>query len=136
MEELINSLVNKKEKILLGGGVAAIDKQHQSGKLTARERIFLLLDENSFEETDLFIEHRSTRFGMDEKKPPADGVVTGYGTIDGRPVFVYSQDFTVMGGSLGEMHAQKICKIMDMALKVGAPIIAINDSGVLEFKRA
>lgn len=129
MEELITTLENKKAEILLGGGKAAIDKQHQSGKLTARERIFLLLDENSFEETDLFIEHRSTRFGMGEKKPPADGVVTGYGTIDGRPVFVYSQDFTVMGGSLGEMHAQKICKIMDMALKVGAPIIAINDSG-------
>lgn len=129
MEELITTLENKKAEILLGGGKAAIDKQHQSGKLTARERIFLLLDENSFEETDLFIEHRSTRFGMGEKKPPADGVITGYGTIDGRPVFVYSQDFTVMGGSLGEMHAQKICKIMDMALKVGAPIIAINDSG-------
>jgi len=88
MEELIAFLEDKKEKVLLGGGKAAIDKQHQNGKLTARERIFLLLDENSFEETDLFIEHSSTRFGMDEKKPPADGVVTGYGTIDGRPVFI------------------------------------------------
>ena len=129
MEELITSLKDRKETLSRGGGEAAIEKQHQSGKLTARERIFFLLDENSFEETDLFVEHRSTRFGMDEKRPPADGVVTGYGTIDGRPIFIYSQDFTVMGGSLGEMHAKKICKIMDMALKVGAPIIAINDSG-------
>jgi len=129
MEELIAYLEKQKEILFLGGGEAAIDKQHQGGKLTARERILLLLDENSFEETDLFVEHRSTRFGMDEKKPSADGVVTGFGTINGRPIFIYSQDFTVIGGSLGEMHAKKICKIMDMALKVGAPVIGINDSG-------
>lgn len=129
MEELLEELKEKEATLLQGGGEKAIEKQHQSGKLTARERIALLLDEGSFEEVDLFVEHRAEKFGMPEKKLPADGVVTGFGTIDGRVVFVYSQDFTVMGGSLGEMQAKKICKIMDMALKVGAPLVGINDSG-------
>ena len=103
--------------------------QHESGKLTARERIDRLVDKGSFVEVDAFVEHRSVEFGMDKRKMPADGVVTGYATIDGRPVYIYSQDFTVMGGSLGEMHAKKITKIMDMAMKIGCPIICINDSG-------
>lgn len=127
--ELVEELEKEKALLLRGGGEKALKKQHEAGKLTARERIELLVDEGSFEEIDLFIEHRADRFGMAERKLPADGVVTGFGTIEGRVVFVYSQDFTVMGGSLGEMHARKITKIMDMALKVGAPIIGINDSG-------
>ncbi len=129
LEELLRELKEKEHALLLGGGEKAIEKQHQAGKLTARERIALFLDPGSFEEVDLFVEHRAERFGMKDKVVPADGVVTGFGTVEGRVVFVYSQDFTVMGGSLGEMHAQKICKVMDMALKVGAPIIGINDSG-------
>ncbi|MCX6090975.1 MAG: methylmalonyl-CoA carboxyltransferase [Candidatus Atribacteria bacterium] len=129
LEELVDGLGKKKDGLFLGGGSAAIEKQHQGGKMTARERIHVLLDRDSFEEVDLFVEHRSDRFGLGEKSLPADGVVTGFGTVDGRPIFVYSQDFTVIGGSLGEMHAKKICKIMDMALKVGAPVVGINDSG-------
>ncbi|MEL7647758.1 MAG: carboxyl transferase domain-containing protein [Sedimentibacter sp.] len=117
------------EKINLGGGQKAIDKQHESGKLTARERIMLLLDEGSFVEIDAFVEHRCVSFGMEKKKYPGEGVVSGYGTIDGRLVYIYAQDFTVIGGSLGEMHAAKIVKAQQMALKVGAPIIGINDSG-------
>ncbi|WP_427339278.1 acyl-CoA carboxylase subunit beta [Caloranaerobacter sp. DY30410] len=127
--EKIEKLKAAKEKIRLGGGIDKIEKQHKSGKLTARERINLLLDEGSFIELDTFVEHRCTNFGMDKKKAPGEGVVTGYGTIDGRLVFVYAQDFTVIGGSLGEMHAAKICKVQDMALKMGAPIIGLNDSG-------
>ena len=117
------------EKIKLGGGQKAIDKQHESGKLTARERILKLLDEGSFSEIDAFVEHRCVNFGMDKKKYSGEGVVSGYGTVDGRLVYIYAQDFTVIGGSLGEMHAAKIVKTQEMALKVGAPIIGINDSG-------
>lgn len=118
-----------KEEIQQGGGQDKIDKQHAKGKLTARERINLLLDEGSFVEVDTFVEHRCTNFGMGNKKIPGEGVVTGYGTVDGRLVYVFAQDFTVIGGSLGEMHAAKICKIQEMALKMGAPVIGINDSG-------
>lgn len=118
-----------KSKALLGGGEERIAEQHRKGKLTARERLDLLLDEGSFEEVDLLVRHRSHDFGLDKQKYYGDGVVTGHGTIDGRRVFVFSQDFTVFGGSLSEAHAEKICKIMDMAMKVGAPIIGLNDSG-------
>ena len=113
----------------MGGGQARIDAQHKRGKLTARERVDLLLDEGSFEEFDMFVTHRCTDFGMEKQKPAGDGVVTGWGTINGRLVYVFSQDFTVFGGSLSETHAQKICKIMDMAVQNGAPVIGINDSG-------
>jgi len=114
---------------LLGGGQSRIDAQHAKGKLTARERLDVLLDEGSFEELDMYVEHDCTDFGMQEQTVPGDGVVTGSGTVNGRLVFVYSQDFTVFGGSLSERHAQKICKIMDMAMKVGAPVIGLSDSG-------
>ena len=129
MKEKIERLLEAKETIKLGGGEKRIEKQHERGKLTARERINLLLDEDSFVEIDAFVKHRCTNFGMDKVEAPSDGVVTGYGTVDGRLVFVYAQDFTVRGGSLGEMHAAKIVKVQDMALKMGAPIIGINDSG-------
>ncbi|MEY3742733.1 MAG: acyl-CoA carboxylase subunit beta [Flavobacteriia bacterium] len=122
-------LRDKREALHAGGGAERIDKQHQQGKLTARERISLLLDENSFQEIGAFVEHRSTNFGLDKQKYLGDGVITGYGTIHGRLVYVYSQDFTVLGGSLSETHAAKICRIMDMAMKNGAPIIGMNDSG-------
>ncbi len=118
-----------KKALSSGGSKAAIERQHARGKMTARERIEKLLDEKSFVETGLFVKHRATNFGMDTKKAPGDGVVTGYGTIDGRLVFVSAQDFTVIGGSLGEMHADKIVRTQEAALKVGAPMIAINDSG-------
>jgi propionyl-CoA carboxylase beta chain len=129
MQEIIQQLAEKRQAAKLGGGQKRIDKQHAKGKLTARERIELLLDEGSFEEWDLFVEHRCTDFQMAEQKIPGDGVVTGYGTINGRLVFVFSQDFTVFGGSLSETHAAKICKIMDQAMEVGAPVIGLNDSG-------
>jgi len=129
MQDIINRLQEKREAARLGGGEKRIAAQHKRGKLAARERIEILLDAGSFEEWDMFVEHRSVDFGMDEQKIPGDGVVTGYGTINGRLVFVYSQDFTVFGGSLSEAHAEKICKIMDQALKVGAPVIGLNDSG-------
>jgi len=129
MKEIVDQLAEKRAAAALGGGQARIDKQHERGKLTARERIELLLDEGSFEEWDTFVEHRCTDFGMEENKVLGDGVVIGYGTINGRMVFVYSQDFTVFGGSLSETHAEKICKVMDQAMKVGAPIIGLNDSG-------
>ncbi|MGF7060883.1 acyl-CoA carboxylase subunit beta [Brassicibacter mesophilus] len=125
----IEQLRSMKEKIHEGGGKAKIEKQHAQGKLTARERINLLFDEGSFIEIDAFIEHRSTNFGMDKTKAPGEGVVSGYGTVDGRLVFAYAQDFTVLGGSLGEMHAAKITKVQEMAIKMGAPIVGINDSG-------
>ncbi len=112
-----------------GGGSARMEKQRSSGKMTARERIDFFLDEGSFEEFDKFVVHRSTDFGMEEQKFPGDGVITGHGLIDGREVFVFAQDFTVFGGSLSETHAQKICKVMDMAMKVGAPVVGLNDSG-------
>ena len=129
MREIIEKLEKKRAAARLGGGQRRIDAQHAKGKLTARERIELLLDEGSFEEFDMFVEHSATDFGMDAQRIPGDGVVTGHGQINGRLVFVFSQDFTVFGGSLSEAHAGKICKIMDHALKVGAPIIGINDSG-------
>ena len=129
MQEIVDRLEKYRQDAALGGGQKRIDAQHKRGKLTARERIDLLLDEGSFEEWDTFVEHRCTDFGMADKKIPGDGVVTGYGTINGRVVFVFSQDFTVFGGSLSEAHAEKICKVMDHAMKVGAPVIGLNDSG-------
>ncbi|MDT3672674.1 MAG: acyl-CoA carboxylase subunit beta [Aromatoleum sp.] len=129
MHNIIRQLDEKRAKARLGGGQRRIDAQHAKGKLTARERIELLLDEGSFEEWDMYKEHRCTDFGMGAETVPGDGVVTGYGTVNGRLVFVFSQDFTVFGGSLSETHAQKICKVMDHALKVGAPVIGLNDSG-------
>ncbi len=129
MHDIIRQLEEKRRRARLGGGKRRIDAQHKKGKLTARERIELLLDPDSFEEWDMFVEHRSRDFGMDKQRIPGDGVVTGYGTVSGRLVFVFSQDFTVFGGALSEAHAEKICKIMDQAMKVGAPIIGINDSG-------
>jgi len=129
MKELLEKLEEKRRRARLGGGEARIKKQHQKGKLTARERIETLLDEGSFEEWDMFVEHRCQEFGMASKKIPGDGVVTGYGAINGKLVFVFSQDFTVFGGSLSEAHAEKITKIMDKAMAVGAPVIGINDSG-------
>lgn len=129
MSHKIQDLLRSKEKISLGGGQARIEKHHSTGKMTARERIDYLLDGESFVELDAFVKHRATNFKMEEVDAPSDGVVTGYGQVDGRLVFVYSQDFTVIGGSLGEMHAAKIIKVQDMALKMGAPIIGFNDSG-------
>ena len=129
IEKKIQDLLDKRVQAKLGGGQKRIDTQHKKGKLTARERIDLLLDEDSFEEFDMFVTHRCTNFGLEKEKYPSDGVVTGFGTIDGRLVYVFSQDFTVFGGSLSETYAQKICKIMDKAMKMGAPVIGINDSG-------
>ncbi|MBW7862247.1 MAG: acyl-CoA carboxylase subunit beta [Rhodocyclaceae bacterium] len=129
MHDIIRQLEEKREKARLGGGQKRIEGQHAKGKLTARERIELLLDDGSFEEWDMFKEHRCTEFGMGAETIPGDGVVTGYGTVNGRLVFVFSQDFTVFGGSLSETHAEKICKVMDHAMKVGAPVIGLNDSG-------
>ena len=129
IENKIKELLEKRVAAKLGGGQKRIDSQHAKGKLTARERIELLLDEGSFEEFDMFVTHRATDFGLADQQYLGDGVVTGYGTIDGRLVYVYAQDFTVFGGSLSETFAQKICKIMDQAMKVGAPVIGLNDSG-------
>ncbi|HEX7966642.1 MAG TPA: carboxyl transferase domain-containing protein, partial [Stellaceae bacterium] len=129
MQEILQRLEEKREGARAGGGERRIQAQHAKGKLTARERLELLFDPGSFEEWDMFVEHRSTDFGMAEQKVPGDGVVTGYGTVNGRLVFAFSQDFTVFGGSLSEAHAEKICKVMDQAMKVGAPVIGLNDSG-------
>jgi propionyl-CoA carboxylase beta chain len=129
MRNILEQLETRRSQARLGGGQRRIDAQHAKGKLTARERIEVLLDEGSFEEYDMYVSHRCTEFGMAEQKVPGDGVVTGWGTINGRQVYVFSQDFTVLGGSLSETHAQKICKIMDMAVKNGAPVIGLNDSG-------
>ena len=129
MQYIIQQLEEKRAAARRGGGERRIDVQHSKGKLTARERIELLLDEHSFEEWDMFVEHRCADFGMAEQSIPGDGVVTGYGAINGRQVFVFSQDFTVFGGSLSETHAEKIGKIMDQAMQVGAPVIGLNDSG-------
>jgi propionyl-CoA carboxylase beta chain len=118
-----------KQKALLGGGAERIAKQHAQGKLTARERLDFMLDKGSFRELDVFVTHRSHDFGLEKQKVMGDGVVTGYGTVDGRLVYVFSQDFTVFGGSLSEAHAEKICKIMDLAMKNGAPVVGLNDSG-------
>ena len=122
-------LIDKREASKLGGGQPRIDKQHQQGKLTARERITLLLDEGTFQEIGQFVEHRATTFGLEKQHFAGDGVVTGFGTIHGRLIYVFSQDFTVLGGSLSETHAAKICRIMDLAMKNGAPVIGLNDSG-------
>src|SRR3989442_1616356 len=127
-DERIEELRRRKALAKEGGGENRVEAQHAKGKLTARERVGLLLDPGTFVETDAFVEHRTTDFGLDAKRFPGDGVVTGHGTIDGRTVFVFSQDFTVFGGSLGEMHANKIVKIMDTAMKVGAPVIGLHDS--------
>ncbi|HWI47289.1 MAG TPA: acyl-CoA carboxylase subunit beta [Rummeliibacillus sp.] len=129
MYDKINELYDRKREIELGGGEARIDKQHEKGKLTARERIELLLDEGTFVEINPFVKHRTVDFGMAKKEGPGDGVVTGYGKVNGRPVYLFSQDFTVFGGALGEMHAKKIANVMDLAAKNGAPFIGINDSG-------
>jgi propionyl-CoA carboxylase beta chain len=129
MQAILEELAARREKAHLGGGTKRIEAQHAKGKLTARERIDVLLDPGSFEEYDMYVEHNCVDFGMQDQVIPGDGVVTGSGTVNGRLVFVFSQDFTVFGGSLSERHAQKICKIMDMAMKVGAPVIGLNDSG-------
>ncbi len=128
-QDKINELLKLREEAKLGGGQKRIDSQHKKGKFTARERIEMLLDEKSFEEFDMFVSHRCIDFGLEKETYLSDGVVTGYGTIDGRLVYIFSQDFTVFGGSLSEMFAAKICKVMDMAMKTGAPLIGINDSG-------
>ncbi len=125
----IQTLNEQKTKSRLGGGQERIDAQHKKGRLTARERLDLLLDKGSFREVDAFVQHRTHDFNLDKQKFISDSVVTGWGTIENRLVYVYSQDFTVFGGSLGEVHAEKICKIMDMAMKNGAPVIGLNDLG-------
>ena len=127
--EKVKELIALRAEARMGGGEKAIDKQHAKGKYTARERIAMLLDDGSFEEMDMFVKHRCTNFGQDKKTFLGDGVVTGSGTIDGRLVYVFAQDFTVFGGSLSETMAQKICKVMDQAMKMGAPVIGLNDSG-------
>ncbi|HTM78102.1 MAG TPA: carboxyl transferase domain-containing protein, partial [Devosia sp.] len=129
MQKIIAELEHKRAQARLGGGQKRIDTQHAKGKLSARERLDVLLDPGSFEEYDMFVTHRATDFDMAETIIPGDGVVTGWGTIDGRMVYVFSQDFTVFGGSLSETHAKKICKIMDLAVQNGAPVIGLNDSG-------
>ncbi len=129
MQEILDKLEQARERARQGGGAKRIEAQHAKGKLSARERLDVLLDPGSFEEYDMFVEHRCMDFGMETQKVPGDGVVTGWGTINGRMVFVFSQDFTVFGGSLSEAHAEKICKVMDQAMKVGAPVIGLNDSG-------
>ena len=129
MNNKINSLKEKREQANLGGGKARIESQHKKGKLTARERLHFLMDEGSFQEIGMLVAHRSTDFGMEKEQYPGDGVITGYGTINDRLAYVFSQDFTVFGGSLSETHAEKICKIMDLAMKNGAPVIGLNDSG-------
>ena len=128
-QDRIKKLIDLREKAKIGGGEKRIESQHKKGKLTARERVDILLDEGSFEEFDMFVTHRTEDFGLADQKYLSDGVVTGHGTIDGRVVYLFSQDFTVFGGSLSETYAQKICKVMDQAMKVGAPVIGINDSG-------
>ncbi|HJX60416.1 MAG TPA: carboxyl transferase domain-containing protein, partial [Thermodesulfobacteriota bacterium] len=129
IDNIRKELEKRRQETVLGGGQERIDKQHKDGKLTARERIDLLLDEGTFVELDRFVTHRCTDFGMENKKFWGDGVVTGYGKIDGRLVYVFSQDFTVFGGALGMAFADKICKVMDLAMKTGAPLIGLNDSG-------
>ena len=129
MREILEQLAERRAQAWAGGGEKRIAAQHAKGKLTARERVDVLLDEGSFEEFDLYVAHRAVDFDMQSQKYPGDGVVTGWGTINGRLVYIFSQDFTVLGGSLSETHAQKICKIMDMAMRNGAPVIGLNDSG-------
>ena len=127
--DILSELAARRTSARQGGGLRRVEAQHAKGKLTARERVELLLDDDSFEEFDMFVAHRCTEFGMEQDRPAGDGVVTGWGTVNGRLVYVYSQDFTVFGGSLSETHAQKICKIMDMAIQNGAPVVGMNDSG-------
>jgi len=129
VDDKIKLLKQKQAEALLGGGETRIDSQHKKGKLTARERVHFLMDEGSFQEIGMLVTHRSVDFGMEKERYPGDGVITGYGTINGRLVYVFSQDFTVFGGSLSETHAEKICKIMDLAMKNGAPVVGLNDSG-------
>src|SRR6478752_4905239 len=129
MNEKLKILEQKNNEALLGGGQKRIDAQHKKGKLTARERVHFLMDEGSFEEIGMLVTHRSTEFGLDKEKYLGDGVVTGYGTINGRLTYVFAQDFTVFGGSLSETHAAKIVRIMDLAMQNGAPIVGLNDSG-------
>jgi propionyl-CoA carboxylase beta chain len=129
MKDILQQLEDRRGNARKGGGARRVEAQHARGKLTARERVELLLDEGSFEEFDMFVAHRCTDFGMDKDRPAGDGVVTGWGTVNGRLIYVFSQDFTVMGGSVSETHAAKICKIMDMAMQNGAPVIGMNDSG-------
>ncbi|CUH93983.1 Propionyl-CoA carboxylase beta chain, mitochondrial [Propionispora sp. 2/2-37] len=136
VQEKIQDLWSKQEKVKLGGGAKRIEKQHASGKYTARERINKFFDPDTFVELDQFVAHRCVNFGMDKKELPGEGVVTGYGTVNGRLVYAFAQDFTVEGGSLGEMHAAKICKVLDLALKMGAPVIGINDSGGARIQEA
>ena len=136
VQEKIELMHAKKEKILLGGGQKRIDAQHGKGKLTARERIEMFFDEGTFVELDMFVKHRCTNFGQEKKELPGEGVVIGYGTVDGRLVYAFAQDFTVEGGSLGEKHAHKIWKVMDLAMKMGAPLIGINDSGGARIQEA
>jgi len=136
MDNRIEKMLERRSKIIAGGGEKRIVKQHESGKMTARERINELLDDKSFVEIDTFVTHNCTNFGMGKVDAPAEGVITGCGTIDGRLVYVYAQDFTVIGGTLGEMHAKKICKVQDLALKMGVPIIGINDSGGARIQEA
>src|SRR5437764_14846305 len=128
MATMVQGLERRREQARLGGGEKRIAAQHAKGRLTARERLTVLLDSGSLEEYDMFVEHGCADFGMEAQKIPGDGVVTGSGTINGRLVFVFAQDFTVFGGSLSERHAQKICKVMDMTIKVGAPVIGLSDS--------
>src|SRR5476649_2912382 len=129
MKDILERLQERRDEAHLGGGQKRIDAQHKRGKLTARERVELLLDKGSFEEFDMFVEHRSIDFGMEKSRIPGDGVVTGWGTVNGRTVFVFAKDFTVFGGSLSETHAQKIIKIQDLAMKARAPIVGLFDAG-------
>ena len=129
IEDRVADLEERQSQALVAGGDKAIARQHERGKLTARERLDKLLDDGTFVETDQLVRHRSHGFGIEDKRPYSDAVVTGWGTIDGRKVFVFAQDFTVFGGSLGEVMGEKICKIMDLALATGAPVIGLNDSG-------
>ncbi|MDF2564259.1 MAG: methylmalonyl-CoA carboxyltransferase [Massilibacillus sp.] len=136
VQEKIDLMRAKQAKVMLGGGVDRIEKQHAKGKMTARERMNMFFDEGTFVELDQFVTHRCTNFGMEKKSLPGEGVVTGYGSVNGRLVYAFAQDFTVEGGSLGEMHAAKICKVLDLALKMGAPVIGINDSGGARIQEA
>ncbi len=129
IKEKIEDLKQRQEKIRQMGGEKGVEKQHSKGKLTARERIDYFFDEGTFQEIDMFVKHRCTDFGMEKMSIPSDGVVTGYGRVNGRTVYIFSQDFTARGGTLGQMHARKITKVMDLAMKAGAPIVGLNDSG-------
>ena len=136
MKHILQELEERRKRAKLGGGQARIDAQHARGKLTARERLELLLDPDSFEEFDLFVEHRNTDFGAEKNRIPGDGVGTGWGTINGRMVYVYAKDFTVFGGSLSETHAQKICKIQEMAMQNGAPLIGFSTRAARASRKA